>query len=135
MFDKLNARLAYALMSIGTLRGIEFGDGFAATKLHGSEHNDIFYLGQDEKIHTRTNHAGGILGGISTGENIILRVGVKPPSSIAKEQETVTVDGEATTIQVKGRHDPCICPRVVPVVEAMIAVTLTDCLLLQKTIE
>ena len=133
VFDKLNARLAHALMSIGTIRGIEFGDGFAATKLHGSEHNDPFYT-KGGKIHTKTNHAGGILGGISNGEDIILRVAVKPPSSIAKNQETVDISGEDVSIQVKGRHDPCICPRVVPVVEAMIALTLVDSLLIQKTI-
>ncbi len=133
VFDKLNARLAYALMSIGTLRGIEFGEGFSATKMRGSEHNDEFsnILG---KIRTKTNHAGGILGGISSGEDIILRVGVKPPSSIAKNQKTVDITGEDTEVQVKGRHDPCICPRVVPVVESMIAITLADCLLLQKAI-
>ncbi len=134
IYDKLNARLAYALMSIGTMRGIEFGDGFAATKLFGSEHNDIFYK-EEKQIHTKTNHAGGILGGISNGEDIILRVGVKPPSSIAKHQQTVDISGEDTEIQVKGRHDPCICPRVVPVVEAMIAVTLVDFLLIQKVYE
>lgn len=134
IYDKLNARLAYALMSIGTMRGVEFGDGFAATQLRGSEHNDIFYK-KGSETHTKTNHAGGILGGISNGEDIILRVGVKPASSIAKNQQTVDISGEDTEIQVKGRHDPCICPRVVPVVEAMIAVTLVDCLLMQKTIE
>lgn len=134
IYDKLNARLAYALMSIGTMRGIEFGDGFAATKLRGSEHNDIF-LKEGGKIHTKTNHAGGILGGLSSGEDIILRVGVKPPSSIAKNQQTVDISGEDTEVQVKGRHDPCICPRVVPVVEAMIAVTLVDFLLLQKSVK
>jgi len=133
VFDKLNARLAHALLSIGTIRGIEFGDGFSATKLKGSEHNDPF-LKTDGKIRTKTNHAGGILGGISNGEDIILRVGVKPPSSIAQNQQTVDISGEDVSIQVKGRHDPCICPRVVPVVEAMIAVTLADCLLIQKSI-
>ncbi|MBZ0167553.1 MAG: chorismate synthase [Candidatus Omnitrophica bacterium] len=133
VFGKLNAKLAYGLMSIGTIKGIEFGDGFAATRLKGSEHNDEFYQeGQD--VRTRTNHAGGILGGISNGEDIVLRVAVKPPSSIAQPQNTVTTTGDDSVIQVKGRHDPCICPRVVPVVEAMIALTLADSLLLQKTI-
>ena len=133
VFDKLNARLAHALLSIGTVRGIEFGDGFAATKLRGSENNDAFTK-KGGVIHTTTNHAGGILGGISNGEDILLRVAVKPPSSIAKNQATVDISGEDTTVQVKGRHDPCICPRVVPVVEAMIAITLADCVLLQKSI-
>lgn len=133
VFDKLNARLAYALMSIGTLRGVEFGLGFEATQMKGSEHNDKFYMDGD-RVRSMTNNAGGMLGGISTGEDITLRVGVKPPSSIAQKQQTVTIDGEDTTIEVKGRHDPCICPRVVPVVEAMIALVLVDALMLQKTI-
>ena len=101
--------------------------------MHGSEHNDIFH-NEKGKIRSKTNHAGGILGGISTGEDIILRAAVKPPSSIAKNQQTVDISGEDTSIQVKGRHDPCICPRVVPVVEAMIAIALTDSLLIQKSI-
>ncbi|MDO8581224.1 MAG: chorismate synthase [Candidatus Omnitrophota bacterium] len=134
VFDKLNARLAYALMSIGTIRGIEFGTGFAATQMHGSEHNDTFYM-DDKRVRTTTNHAGGILGGISNGEDIILRVAVKPPSSIAQKQKTVSMDLKDTDIEVKGRHDPCICPRVVPVVESMIALTLVDALMLQKTIK
>lgn len=133
VFDKLTSRLAHALMSIGGTRGIEFGTGFAAARMKGSEHNDIFTV-IDGQISTKTNHAGGILGGISSGEDIVLRVAVKPPSSISKPQETVNTSKEPTTIQVKGRHDPCICPRVVPVVEAMIAVTLADVLLLQKSI-
>lgn len=133
VFDKLNAKLAYGLMSIGTIKGIEFGDGFAVTKLKGSQNNDKFFMDGD-RIRTRTNHAGGTLGGISTGENIVLRVAVKPPSSIAQPQNTVTRDGKNTSIEIKGRHDPCICPRVVPVVEAMIALCIVDSLLLQKTI-
>lgn len=134
VFDKLNARLAYALMSIGTVKGIEFGLGFEASKMHGSKHNDKFYM-DGEKIRTLTNNAGGILGGISNGEDIVLRLAVKPPSSIAQSQKTVSTDGKATTVEVKGRHDPCICPRVVPVVESMIAVTVLDSLLVQKTIQ
>lgn len=134
VFDKLNAKLAHGLMSIGTMRGIEFGTGFDAVKLHGSEHNDKFYMDGD-RVRTKTNHAGGILGGISTGEDILLRVAVKPTSSIAKEQPTVNKDHQDVTMQVKGRHDPCICPRAVPVVEAMIAITLADALLKQKSIE
>jgi chorismate synthase len=133
VFDKLNARLAFALMSIGTIRGIEFGTGFAASVMKGSEHNDPFIMQQGQP-RTKTNHAGGILGGISNGEDIILRVAVKPPSSIAKPQQTLTASYEQAVIQVKGRHDPCICPRVVPVVEAMIALSLSDALLLQKSI-
>ncbi len=133
VFDKLNARLSYGLMSIGALRGIEFGLGFKATELSGSKHNDKFFM-DGEKIKLRTNHAGGILGGISTGEDIVLRVGVKPPSSIAQKQQTVSKDLKDTDVEVKGRHDPCICPRVVPVVESMIALVLIDALMLQKMI-
>ena len=133
VFDKLDAKLAHGLMSIGTIKGIEFGAGFAATRMRGSENNDEF-VNEGGEIHTKTNYAGGILGGISNGEEIVLRVAVKPPSSIAQSQQTVTTSGEQTQIEVKGRHDPCICPRVVPVVEAMIALTLADCLLLQKVI-
>ena len=133
VFDKLNARLSYALMSIGTLRGVEFGVGFEATQMFGSEHNDKFFMDGDN-VKMRSNNAGGILGGISTGEDIILRVGVKPPSSIAQKQQTVSTDLKNTNVEVKGRHDPCICPRVVPVVEAMIALVLVDSLMLQKMI-
>ncbi len=131
VFDKLSARLAAAMMSIGTIKGVEIGEGFAASKMRGSEHNDVFYADGD-KIKTKTNHAGGILGGISTGEDIVLRVAVKPPSSIVLPQETVTIAKEKTVMQVTGRHDPCICPRVVPVVEAMIALVLVDSLMIQE---
>ncbi len=133
VFDKLGARLAAGLMSIGTIKGVEIGGGFGLTKMRGSEANDVFYS-EGGKVRTKTNHAGGILGGISTGEDIVLRVAVKPPSSIAKFQDTINTSKEKTTIQVRGRHDPCICPRVVPVVEAMIAVTLVDCWLIQRSI-
>ncbi len=132
VFDKLGARLAAAVMSIGTIKGVEIGDGFAITKLQGSQSNDIFYS-EGGRVRTKTNHAGGILGGISTGEEIKLRVAVKPPSSIVLPQETITTSKETTTVQVTGRHDPCICPRVVPVVEAMLAVTLLDCLMIQES--
>ncbi len=134
VFGKLNAKLSYGLMSIGTIRGIEFGLGFDATKMHGSEHNDKFYMDGD-RVRTMSNNASGMLGGISNGEDIILRVAVKPPSSIAQTQQTVSIDGKDTTCEVKGRHDPCICPRVVPVVESMIALTVVDCLMLHKAIQ
>ncbi|HLF17887.1 MAG TPA: chorismate synthase [Candidatus Omnitrophota bacterium] len=133
VFDKLNARLAYALMSIGTVKGVEFGSGFKAAQMLGSQHNDKFFM-DGKKVATRSNNAGGILGGISNGEDIILRIAVKPPSSIAQKQSTVNVQHKNTTVEVKGRHDPCICPRVVPVVEAMIALTLVDAMMLQKMI-
>ncbi|MBQ2082543.1 MAG: chorismate synthase [Lachnospiraceae bacterium] len=128
VFDKLDARLAGAMVSIGAVKGIEIGDGFAAAMSRGSENNDPFDL-NDGKIVTTTNHAGGILGGMSTGCEIVFRVAVKPTPSIAKEQQTVTKDAENTTIQIKGRHDTVIVPRAVPVVEAMAAITIADALL------
>ncbi len=133
IYEKLNARLAYALMSIGAVRGVEFGAGFKAAEMTGSQHNDKFFIDGD-RVRTRTNHAGGILGGISNGEDIVVRLAVKPTSSIAQEQQTVTTDGKDAAIKVKGRHDPCICPRIVPVVESMIAITMVDSLMLQKLV-
>lgn len=133
VFDKLEADLAKALMSIGAIKGFEIGNGFRATRLLGSENNDPMYFDRKTgRVRTRSNNAGGISGGISNGEDIVMRIAVKPPSSIAKEQETVTASGEATTISVRGRHDPCICPRVVPVAESMVALTLLDHLTRQR---
>jgi chorismate synthase len=127
VFDKLEADLAKALMSIGAVRGFEVGNGFAAARLRGSENNDPMYFDKRlKRIRTRTNNAGGISGGISNGEDIVLRIAVKPPSSIAKEQETVTLDRKPARISVEGRHDLCICPRVVPVAESMMALVLID---------
>jgi chorismate synthase len=130
-FDKLNARLSQALMSIATVKGIEFGDGFGASQLTGSVNNDRFIL-KAKKVGTATNHSGGIMGGISTGEDIIIRMALKPPSSISKLQKTLNEKHEEVEVQVKGRHDPCLAPRVVPVAEAMIALTLVDALMIQK---
>lgn len=133
VFDKLEADLAKALMSIGAIRGFEVGNGFVASRLRGSQNNDPMYFDEGEqRVRTRTNNAGGISGGISNGEDIIVRIAVKPPSSIRKEQETVTVSGEPARISVEGRHDPCICPRVVPVAESMVALTLLDHLTRQR---
>ncbi len=127
VFDKLEADLAKALMSIGAIKGFEIGNGFRAARLKGSENNDPMYFDKKSgRVRTRTNNAGGIAGGISNGEDIVMRVAVKPPSSIVKQQETVTVKGKAAKISVEGRHDPCICPRVVPVAEAMVALTIFD---------
>jgi chorismate synthase len=127
VFDKLEADLAKALMSIGAIKGFEVGNGFAAARLKGSRNNDPMYVEKGTgRVRTRTNNAGGIAGGISNGEDIIVRIAVKPPSSIRKEQETVTVEGAPAVITVGGRHDPCICPRVVPVAEGMVALTLID---------
>ncbi len=133
VFDKLDAMLSHAVMSIGTIKGIEFGDGFASTRLKGSVHNDAFYH-DGEKVRTQTNHAGGILGGISTGEVIVFRAAIKPASSIAKTQQTVNLDNAPQEIQVEGRHDPCICPRAVPVIECMAALTIMDAYLVQQTV-
>ncbi len=131
-FDKLNAKLAHALMSIATVKGIEFGDGFGVSQLTGSVNNDRFVL-KGNKVGTATNHAGGIMGGISTGEDINIRLALKPPSSIPQMQKTLNEKNEEVEVQVKGRHDPCLAPRVVPVAEAMIALTLVDCLMIQKS--
>lgn len=133
VFDKLEADLGKALLSIGAVRGFEVGNGFAASRLRGSENNDPIYVDPATgKVRTRTNNAGGIAGGISNGEEIVLRIAVKPPSSIRKEQETVTVDLKPATISMEGRHDPCICPRIVPVAEAMVALTILDHLTRQR---
>ena len=131
VFDKCEAILSHALMSIGTIKGIEFGMGFNAISMKGSEHNDVF-VSENDTISTQTNHAGGILGGITNGEPLMCRLAIKPPSSISKDQDTVTKDGKETNISVTGRHDPCICPRVVPVVESMSAIAILDMLLTKK---
>ncbi len=134
VFDKFDAVLSHALMSIGTIKGIEFGEGFDAVTMKGSDHNDKF-ISTNDGVSTETNHAGGILGGITNGQDVVCRLAIKPPSSISKSQDTVTKDGAETEISVTGRHDPCICPRVVPVVEAMAAIVVLDRLLIQKTIQ
>jgi chorismate synthase len=125
VFDRLDADLAKAVMCIPAVKGVEIGIGFEAARMLGSECNDAFIM-KGRKITTETNHAGGILGGISNGENIVLRMVVKPTSSINKTQNTVTLKGKTSTINVEGRHDPCICPRAVPIAEAMVALTLID---------
>ena len=134
VFDKFDAVLSHGLMSIGTIKGIEFGEGFGAVIMKGSDHNDTF-TNENDAIATETNHAGGVLGGITNGQDVRCRLAIKPPSSIAKEQSTVTKDGSKTQLSVTGRHDPCICPRVVPVIESMTALVVIDRLLVQKTIK
>ncbi len=121
VFDKLDAHLAQAMLSIGAVKGFEIGSGFRAADMRGSEHND-----QRDASGFRTNNAGGIIGGISTGQEIVFRVAVKPTSSIARAQQTVDVHGAEQEIRTEGRHDPCICPRIVPVVEAMVCLVLED---------
>mgnify|MGYP000202706316 CR=1 FL=1 len=129
VFDKLEADLAKGVMSLPASKGFEIGSGFAGTLLTGSQHNDEFYIDEYGKNRTITNRSGGIQGGISNGENIILRVAFKPTATIRKEQRTVTRSGEETILAAKGRHDPCVLPRAVPMVEAMVALVLCDHLL------
>ena len=126
VFDKLNADLAKAMVSINAVKGFEVGSGFSGVRMRGSQHNDPFYRSEDGEIRTSTNNAGGITGGISTGETIFFRVAFKPVSTIQHEQETVNVDGEAIILSAAGRHDPCVVPRAVPIVEAMSALVVMD---------
>jgi chorismate synthase len=126
VFDRLEADIAKAVMSLPATKGFEIGSGFAGTLLTGSEHNDEFYTDDEGEIRTRTNRSGGTQGGISNGENIIIRVAFKPTATIRKEQNTVTAEGVETTLAAKGRHDPCVLPRAVPMVEAMVALVLCD---------
>lgn len=129
VFDKLEADLAKAMMSLPATKGFEFGSGFAGTLLTGSQHNDEYYLDEAGEWRTRTNRSGGVQGGISNGEPIIMRIAFKPTATIGQEQKTVSNIGEETTLAAKGRHDPCVLPRAVPMVEAMAALVLCDHLL------
>lgn len=133
VFGKLDAALAQAVMSIGAVKGVEFGDGFAAAGRRGSQNNDAFHIGESGKIETVTNHAGGILGGMSDGSQIVLRAAFKPTPSIFSEQQTVNQSGKEIGVQIKGRHDPVIVPRAVAVVEAMTALVLVDRLFVGMT--
>lgn len=133
VFEKYDASLAKAILSIGAVKGFEIGDGFQAAKSVGSENNDAFRMDESGKIKKETNHAGGILGGISDGSRVVLRAAFKPTPSIAQQQKTVTRGMEETDIEIKGRHDPIIVPRAVVVVEAMAALTTADLLLLSMT--
>jgi chorismate synthase len=127
VFDRLEALLAFACLSIPATKGFEIGSGFAGTLSTGFEHNDEFFS-DNNRIRTRSNRSGGVQGGISNGECISLRVAFKPTATIAREQNTVTRAAEDTTLRGAGRHDPCVLPRAVPIVEAMVALTLVDCL-------
>ncbi|HZE58109.1 MAG TPA: chorismate synthase [Chthoniobacterales bacterium] len=133
VFDKLEADLAKAMLSLPASKGFEIGSGFAGTRMRGSEHNDAFEM-RAGAVHTTTNHSGGVQGGISNGEDILFRVAFKPTSTIAREQRTVTAAGEETTLAARGRHDPCVLPRAVPIVEAMAALVLCDHALRQRAI-
>ena len=132
VFDKLEADLAKAVMSLPATKGFEIGSGFSGTLLKGSEHNDAFVPTDEGRLQTATNNSGGIQGGLSNGEPSVIRVAVKPTATIRKEQQTVDSDGKATTLAGKGRHDPCVLPRAVPMVEAMGALVLADHLLRQQ---
>jgi chorismate synthase len=131
VFDRLEADLGKALLSLPACKGFESGSGFAGTRLRGSQHNDAFLL-QEGRVRTRTNRSGGIQGGISNGEDVVVRAAFKPTATVLMPQETVDVDGNATTLQARGRHDPCVLPRAVPMVEAMMALVLADHLLRQR---
>ncbi|ULQ60380.1 chorismate synthase [Brucepastera parasyntrophica] len=134
VFDKLDAELAHAILSVGAVKGIEFGAGFASARMTGSEWNDEMTAGDEQdNAGFSSNNAGGILGGISTGADIFFNAAIKPVPSIAKIQKTVTVDGAGTSIEITGRHDACLCPRIVPVIEAMAAIVIADMYLRQLT--
>lgn len=131
-FDKLEAELAKAMMSLPATKAFEIGQGFATCRMRGSENNDRFAASSNGLLRCVTNNAGGTLGGISSGENIVMRIGIKPASSIAQPQETCTFDGAAHTLVVKGRHDPCVLPRCPPLVEGMAAITIADACMRQR---
>lgn len=133
VFDRLEATLAHAMLSLPASKGFEFGSGFAGTLMKGSQHNDPFEM-REGKVRTRTNHSGGIQGGISNGEDIGFRVAFKPVATIFQEQDTVTDEGEATSFAARGRHDPCVLPRAVPIVEAMTSLVLLDAVLAQRAL-
>jgi chorismate synthase len=130
VFDKLEALLSHGIMSVGAVRGVEIGAGFEASRMRGSAYNDEPYS-EAGKMRTRTNNAGGIAGGISNGMDIVIRAALRPPASISRPQRTFDSSGESVTVEIAGRHDPCIVPRAVPVLEAMTALVLADCLLVQ----
>ena len=132
-FGKLHAALGGAMLSINAVKGFEYGEGFAGVTQRGSEQNDIFF-NDNGAISTRSNHSGGIQGGISNGQDIYFRVAFKPVATLLREQPTVDKDGNETMLEVKGRHDPCVLPRAVPVVEAMAAMTILDYYLINNTI-
>ncbi len=131
VFDRLHADLGKAMLSINAVKGFEYGSGFAGVEMYGSQHNDVF-KNSEGKIQTLTNHSGGIQGGISNGEDIYFRVAFKPVATIMQDQESVDQEGNAVTVSGKGRHDPCVVPRAVPIVEAMAALVIIDHYLLQN---
>jgi chorismate synthase len=131
VFDKLEALLAHAMLSIPATKGFEIGSGFAAARMRGSRHNDVF-VERNGRLATATNHSGGVQGGISNGEPVVFRVAFKPPATIGLPQETVDYQGRPATLEARGRHDPCVVPRAVPIVEAMAALVIGDLILRQQ---
>ncbi|TDB60843.1 chorismate synthase [Arundinibacter roseus] len=132
VFDKLHAELGKAMLSINAVKGFEYGSGFDGVEKLGSEHNDEFYTDENGRVRTKTNHSGGVQGGISNGEDIYFKVAFKPVATIMQDQESLNEKGEKVIVQGKGRHDPCVVPRAVPIVEAMAALVMADFYLRQK---
>ena len=135
IFHKLEADLAAALLSLPASKGFEVGSGFEGTRMTGSQHNDPFVVGEDGRPHTTSNRSGGIQGGISNGEPILLRVAFKPTATVSLPQQTVTTSGEPVTLKAQGRHDPCVLPRAAPIVEAMVCLVLADHWLRQRAVD
>jgi chorismate synthase len=131
VFDKVEARLSHAMLSLPATKGFEIGSGFAGARMRGSHHNDPF-IRKGESLGTRTNYSGGVQGGITNGETIVFRVAFKPPATIGRPQETADFEGEQVVLEAKGRHDPCVVPRAVPIVETMTALVLADLALRQR---
>lgn len=135
VYDKLDGDLAKAILSIPACKGFEVGSGFSGTLLTGSSHNDEFYVEEGTgRVRTRTNHSGGLQGGISNGEELVIRAAFKPTSTIFKKQNTINLKGEETILEAKGRHDPCVLPRAVPIIEAVVNLVLIDAYLYQRAI-
>jgi chorismate synthase len=132
VFDKLHAALGSAMLSINAVKGFEYGSGFNGASWNGSEHNDAFYE-EDGKIRTKTNYSGGIQGGISNGEDIYFNVAFKPVATLMQDQQTIDQEGKPAVISGKGRHDPCVLPRAVPIIEAMSALVMADFDLIKRT--
>ena len=131
-FDKLHAVLGKAMLSINAVKGFEYGEGFAGVTQRGSEQNDLFCIDSENSVRMQTNHSGGVQGGLSNGEDIVFRVAFKPVATLLREQPTIDKLGNATTLLARGRHDPCVLPRAVPVVEAMAAIVILDELLIDR---
>jgi chorismate synthase len=135
VFDKLHAQLGKAMLSINAVKGFEYGSGFEGVAMRGSQHNDIFYTDAQGRVRTRSNYSGGIQGGISNGEDIYFRVAFKPVATIMQDQESINQSGEQVVISGKGRHDPCVVPRAVPIVEAMAALVIADFVLRNRVVK